>query len=86
VRLLTGEVADRSTGAAAAVGRAVGVIAGGVRVQAYTLACIDAFHLMAWMAVAMLMLLATLGSFPKNYRELAALDPGARQPRTGDQS
>ena len=86
VRLLTAGLAARSTGAAAAAGRAVGLIAGGVRVQAYTLSFIDAFHLMAWMSVAMLILLATLGRFPLNFRDLAALDAGARQPRTGDQS
>ena len=86
VRLLTAGLADRSTGAADAAGRAVGLVAGGVRVQAYTLAFIDAFHLMAWMSVAMLILLATLGRFPLNFRDLAALDAGARQARTGDQS
>ena len=86
VRLLTAGLAGKSTGAAEAAGRAVGLIAGGVRVQAYTLAFIDAFHLMAWMSVAMLILLATLRRFPLNFRDLAALDAGARQPRTGDQS
>jgi DHA2 family multidrug resistance protein len=84
VRLLTAGLAATSTDAAAAAARAVGVIAGGVRAQAYTLAFIDAFHLMAWMSVAMLILLATLRRFPMNYRELAALDTGARQPRSGD--
>ena len=85
-RLLTAGLAGRSAGTEEAAGRAVGLVAGGVRVQAYTLSLIDAFHVMAWMSVAMLILLATLGRFPLNYRELAALDAGARQPRTGDQS
>ena len=87
VRLLTGGVGrpDRPASQDAA-GRAVGLVAGGVRVQAYTLALIDAFHLMAWMSVAMLILLATLRRFPLNFRDLAALDAGARQARTGDQS
>jgi hypothetical protein len=85
-RLLTAGLAGRSAGTEEAAGRAVGLVAGGVRMQAYTLSLIDAFHLMAWMSVAMLILLATLGRFPLNYRELAALDAGARQPRTGDQS
>ena len=71
-------LAARSTGAAAAAGRAVGLVAGSVRLQAYTLAFIDAFHLMAWMSVAMLILIATLGRFPLNFRDLAALDAGAR--------
>jgi DHA2 family multidrug resistance protein len=86
VRLLTGGFAAHSTGVPAAAGRAVGVIAGGVRLQAYTLAFIDAFHLIACMSVAMLILLATLGRFPLNYRDLAALDAGDRQARTGAQS
>jgi hypothetical protein len=50
------------------------------------LAFIDAFHLMAWMSVVMLILLATLGRFPLNFRDLAALDVSGRQARTGDQS
>ncbi len=83
---MTAGLAGRSTGVEEAAGRAVGLIAGGVRVQAYTLAFIDAFHLMAWMSVAMLILLATLRRFPLNFRDLAALDAGARQARAGDQS
>jgi MFS transporter, DHA2 family, multidrug resistance protein len=71
VRLLTAGLAAKSSDAAAAAGRAVGVIAGDVRVQAYTLALSDAFHLMAWMSVAMLIVLATLRRFPLNFRELA---------------
>jgi hypothetical protein len=55
-------------------------------VQAYTLSLIDAFHLMAWMAVLMLILIATLGRFPLNFRDLSALDASARRPRRGDQS
>jgi DHA2 family multidrug resistance protein len=86
VRFLTAGLAGRSTGAEEAAGRAVGLVAGGVRVQAYILSLIDAFHLLAWMSVAMLILVATLRRFPLTFPELAALDAGARQPRTGDQS
>lgn len=86
VRLLAAGLAGKSSDATAAAGRAVGLVFGQVRGQAYTLAFIDAFHLMAWMSVAMLILLATLRRFPVNFRDLAALDPGARQPRTGEQS
>jgi MFS transporter, DHA2 family, multidrug resistance protein len=85
-RLLTAGLAGRSTGVEEAAGRAVGLVAGGVRLQAYILSLIDAFHLVAWMSVVMLILLATLGRFPLNFRELAALDARARQPRSGDQS
>jgi MFS transporter, DHA2 family, multidrug resistance protein len=86
VRLLTAGLAAKSVNAAAAAGRAVGIVAFDVRAQAYTLAFIDAFHLLAWMSVAMLILLATVSRFPLNLRELAALAAGGRQARTGDQS
>jgi DHA2 family multidrug resistance protein len=82
LRLLTGGFAGRSNGPGGAVGRAAGVIAGGVRAQAYTLSFIDAFHLLTWAAVVMLILIATLRRFPMNYRDLRALDTGARQART----
>jgi DHA2 family multidrug resistance protein len=84
VKLLTAGLAMRSAGAASAAGRALGVVAGGVRLQAYTLSFIDAFHLMAWMALVMLILVATLATFPLNYRDLAALDARAGQGRSGD--
>ena len=77
LRLLAAGLSSGSTGAEEAADRAVGLIASGVRGQAYTLAFIDAFHLVAWMSVAMLILLATLGRFPLNFRDLATLDAGA---------
>jgi DHA2 family multidrug resistance protein len=86
VRLFTAGLAGRSAGIEEAADRAVGLIAGGIRVQAYTLAFIDAFHLMAWMSVVMLILLATLGRSPLNFRDLGALDVSGRPARTGDQS
>ena len=86
VRLFTAGLAGRSAGVEEAAGRAVGLIAGGIRVQAYTLTFIDAFHLIAWTSVAMLILLATVGRFPLNFRDVAMLGAGARQARAGDQS
>jgi DHA2 family multidrug resistance protein len=83
---LAAALTAKSSGAVAAAGRAVGVIAGSVRVQAYTLSLIDAFYLMAWMSVGMLLLLATLQRFPLNFRDLAALAAGAPQVPTGDRS
>ena len=74
VRLLTADVAARSNGPAAAAGRAVGLVAGDVRLQAYSLAFIDAFYLIAWASVAALILIATLRRFPLNFRDLARLD------------
>src|SRR5262245_7360474 len=86
VRLFTAGLAGRSAGVEEAAGRAVGLIAGGIRVQAYTLAFIDAFHLIVWMSVAMLILLATVRRFPLNFRDIALLGAGAREARAGDQS
>ena len=86
VGVLTAAVAGRSSGVAGATGRAVGLVAGGVRLQAYTLTFIDAFHFLAWATVATLILIATLRRFPLNYRVLAALGAGAPPARTRDQS
>jgi DHA2 family multidrug resistance protein len=73
---LAAGLAAKSTGAAAASGRAIGIVAGSVRVQAYTLTYIDAFHLIAWTCVATLVVIAMLRRFPVNYRDLAALGAG----------
>ena len=86
VTFLSAGLADRSSGAAAAAGRAVGLVAGSVRLQAYTLSFIDAFHLIVWASVATLLLIATVRRFPLNYRDLAALDAGARPAGTSHQS
>jgi hypothetical protein len=83
---VTAGLAARSSGTAGAAGRAVGLVAGGVRLEAYTLAFIDAFHLIAWASVATLILIATLRRFPMNYRDLAALDAGPPAARTRGQS
>ena len=84
VRQLTAGLVPKSSGLMDAAGRAVGLVGGAVRLQAYALTFIDAFHLLAWVSVAVLVLIATLRRFPFNYRDLAAL--GARQARTGDAS
>jgi MFS transporter, DHA2 family, multidrug resistance protein len=81
LRGATAALAAKSSGVAAAAGRAVGLVGADVRIQAYTLTFIDAFHLIAWMSVAALLLIATMRRFPMNYRDLGALDAGARQAR-----
>jgi DHA2 family multidrug resistance protein len=73
---------DGSAGLAAATGRAVGIIAGRLRLQAYTLTFIDGFHLVAWACVAALVLIALLRRAPLNYDELA-FPAGEPQPRKG---
>jgi DHA2 family multidrug resistance protein len=86
VRILTAGLAARSNGTAGAAGRAVGLVGGEVRLQAYSLTFIDAFHLIAWVSVATLILIATLRRFPLNYRDLAALDSGPLPARPRGQS
>jgi len=61
---------SKSAGMASATGRAVGVIGARVRLQAYSLTVIDAFHLIAWACVAALLLIALLRKAPLNYGEL----------------
>jgi MFS transporter, DHA2 family, multidrug resistance protein len=63
-------LAARSSGIPAATGRAIGVVAGSVRVQAHALSFIDAFHFIAWTCFAVLILVATLRRFPQNFRDL----------------
>jgi DHA2 family multidrug resistance protein len=84
--LLTAGLAARSSGTAGAAGRAVGLVAGSVRQQAYSLTFIDAFQLITWVSVATLILIATLRKFPLNFRDLAALDASAPLARRGDAS
>ena len=86
VRLLTAGLADQSNGTAGAAGRAVGLVAGSVRLQAYSLVFIEAFQLIAWVSVGTLILIAMLRRFPLSFRDLAVLDAAAPEPRTGEQS
>jgi len=72
---LTGGLMAKSSGFPAAAGRAVGITAGSVRLQAYALSFIDAFHLIAWTCVAVLLLVAMLRRSPMNFRELRAFGP-----------
>jgi MFS transporter, DHA2 family, multidrug resistance protein len=83
---LTAGLAAKSSSVEAAADRAVGLVAGGVRLQAYTLSFIDAFYLIAWVSVATLIGIATVRRFPMNFRGLAALDANAPPARTGDHS
>jgi len=69
---LTGSLAAHSSGIPAATGRAIALVAGGVRLQAYALSFIDAFHVVAWTCVVIVLLSATLRRFPMNLRELGA--------------
>jgi MFS transporter, DHA2 family, multidrug resistance protein len=58
---------SKSSGLAAATGRAAGVTSGRVRLQAYTLTFIDGFHLVAWACVVALLLTVLMRKAPLSY-------------------
>jgi DHA2 family multidrug resistance protein len=57
---------------ATASGRALGLISGRIRLQAYALTFIDGFYLIAGVCVLGMLLIALLRRFPLNYGDLAA--------------
>jgi MFS transporter, DHA2 family, multidrug resistance protein len=76
IRQMTAGLYAKSSGLAAATGRAVGLTGARVRLQAYTLTFIDGFHLIAWACVLALLLIALLRKSPLNYGELGFPDGG----------
>ena len=74
IRQMTAGFYAKSSGLAAATGRAVGVVNGRVRLQAYALTFIDGFHLIAWACVSALLLIALLHKSPLSYGELGFPD------------
>jgi MFS transporter, DHA2 family, multidrug resistance protein len=73
IRLLASELFSKSSGLAATTGRAIGLISGRLRLQAYTLSFIDGFHLLAWSCVIALLLVALLRESPLSYSDLDAI-------------
>ena len=71
----------KSSGAAAAAGRAVGVISSRLRLQAYTLSINDGFYLVAWACVFMLLLIALLRKAPLNYGDLTEIQEQLHAPQ-----
>jgi MFS transporter, DHA2 family, multidrug resistance protein len=80
---LAAGLAGRSNGVVAAIGRALDIVDSQLRLQAYALTFIDAFHLVAWACVAMLLVTAVLRRQPMNFRQLPALQPGSNSPQEG---
>ena len=76
IRQMTAGLYGKSSGLAAATGRAVGLTGARVRLQAYALTFIDGFHLIAWACVLGLLLIALLRKSPLNYGELGFPDGG----------
>ena len=64
---------SKSAGLEAAMGRAIGVMGGRLRLEAYTLTFIDGFHLLAWSCVVALLLIALLRRSPLEYGDLSIL-------------
>ena len=77
LRGLAAGLGAKSSGVAAATGRALGIIDSRVRLQAYSLTFIDAFHLVAWTCVAMMLVIALLRKAPLNFSQLPMLQQGA---------
>jgi MFS transporter, DHA2 family, multidrug resistance protein len=75
LRALAAGVYAKSSGMAAAGGRAVDLIAARLRLQAYTLSLIDGFLLVAWSCAIALLAVALLRKSPLNYRDLATFQP-----------
>jgi DHA2 family multidrug resistance protein len=65
---------SKSAGLAAATGRAAGLTAGRLRLQAYTLTFIDGFHLVAWGCVIALLLTALLRKAPLSYGDFDTVE------------
>jgi MFS transporter, DHA2 family, multidrug resistance protein len=74
-RSLTAGLAAKSSGLAAAGGRAVALVDAKIRLQAYALTYIDAFHLVAWVCVFTLVAIALLHRSPLNFAALARVQP-----------
>ncbi len=79
LRHLTTALAARSNGLMTAAERAGDIVGARVRLQAYTLTLIDAFHLVAWGCVFSLLLIALLRRSPLNLRELVERSANANQ-------
>src|SRR5215813_14503693 len=62
---------SKSAGPEAATGRAIGLMGGRLRLEAYTLTFIDGFHLLAWTCVMALVLIALLRRSPLDYGDLS---------------
>ena len=75
--LLSGAMAPHSTGANMAIGRALEIVNLQLRQQAYTLAIIDSFRLVAWAAVCCLIVIACTTRVPTQFRQVMATHKAA---------
>ena len=81
LRALTAGLFSKSSGLAAVTGRAVGLVSGRLRLQAYTLTIIDGFYLVAWACVVALLLIALLRQSPLSYGDLSTVQQQSPAPQ-----
>jgi len=81
IHQLAAGLSSKSSGVAAAAGRAVGIIGSRLRLQAYTLSINDGFYLVAWTCVVMLLLIVLLRKSPLNYGDLTAIQEQLNAPQ-----
>jgi len=77
---LTAGLSAKSAGVMTATGRAAEIINSKLRLQAYSLSFIDAFHLVAWACAGMLLVTSLLRKAPVSFRQLPALQKGSISP------
>ena len=80
---LAAGLAERSNGVVGATARALDIVDSKLRLQAYSLTFIDAFHLVARACVVMLLATLVLRRLPMNFRELPAIQQGSNLPQEG---
>jgi DHA2 family multidrug resistance protein len=80
IHALTAKLFAHSSGMQSATGRAVGVISGRLRLQAYALSIQDGFFLVAWACIAALLLILMLRPSPMSYADLSGVQPPSTTP------
>lgn len=70
---LAAGLSAKSSGLMAATGRAAEILESRLRLQAYSLTFIDAFHLVAWTCAGMLLLTAVLRKSPMDFAQISLL-------------
>jgi MFS transporter, DHA2 family, multidrug resistance protein len=81
LRQLTAGAFAKSSGLGQAAGRAVDIVGGRLRLQAYTLSLNDGFYLVAWTCVIALLFVACLRESPLKYGHLSAMQQHPATPK-----
>jgi len=83
IRGLAAAMFSKSSGLTAATGRAIDLIGGRVRLQAYTLTLIDGFYLVIWACVLGLLFVAFMRKAPLSYGDLSAVQQSSATHQEG---